>query len=103
MLRAASAELGLGRAVIKLASKAPVTVSGHGFRSHERVAVTVYGVGGPFTKSVSADARGTFTARFARADASCSPVSATAAGSRGSRASFKRVGIPPPCGIPIQP
>ena len=96
------AATGSSRAAIKLASDTPLTVSGRGFRPSERVVVTVYNVGGTYSKAVTASRSGKFLARFPRADGSCGPLTARATGSRGSRASLKHIPIPPPC-IPIQP
>lgn len=88
---------------LTLTVEAPVVLVGRGFVPAERVVVTVYGIGGPFTKKVSADGHGRFTARFARASAACGPLRASALGGKGSRASFRRRTIPPPCGIDPAP
>jgi len=82
------------------ASETSVTVKGKGFKARERIKLVLYAQGGPFTKKLTAGSRGGFSSHFAGA---CGPLAATATGASGNRASAKRIGIPAPCGIPIQP
>jgi hypothetical protein len=98
-----SGESDVVRPTLTLAGEAPVILAGRGFVPGEHVAVKVYGMGGPRSKSVTAGRHGRFAVRFLRADAACAPLRATAIGTKGSRASLRRHTIPPPCGVPIQP
>jgi hypothetical protein len=68
----------------------PVAFRGLGFKSRERVRVSVY-AGERATKRVAAGVRGRFVVRFSNLDPNaCSGFSAVAVGSEGSRATFKR-------------
>ena len=87
-----------GRPTLALASETPLVVAGRGFKAGERVTVVAKVARGAFRKKVSAGTGGRFKARFAAADASCSPWSVTAVGGQGSRASLRRIRVPPPCG-----
>lgn len=98
-----SGESSVARPTLTLVAEAPVVLAGRGFVPGESVAVKVYGIGGPLSKSVTAGRRGRFTVRFLPADANCGPLRASAVGTKGSRASLRRHTIPPPCGVPIQP
>ena len=91
------------RETVRLAKHRPVTVVGTGFAAHERVTVRVAPRGGaPYAKTVRATAAGRLTAVFAaRALDDCAAYTITAVGSGGSRA--RRIEIPPPCGIVVQP
>lgn len=70
---------------------APLTVAGQGFASGESVTVTAYG-GSRRVIRVIASAEGTFRARFSSSQPRCTAWVARAAGSSGSRASYR---IPP--------
>jgi hypothetical protein len=89
---------GTSRPRLSLADEAPLVVAGRGFKARERVRVVASVARGAYRKTVLASRRGRFTVRFASADASCGPVYVAAYGRDGSRASFRRPGIPPPCG-----
>ena len=68
----------------------PIAFRGLGFKAHERVRVSVY-AGERATKRVAAGARGGFVVRFPSLDPNaCAGFYASAVGSEGSRASFKR-------------
>ena len=86
------------RPSLALADEAPLVVAGRGFKAGERVRVVASPARGRYRKTVSVNSRGRFTVRFASADASCGPLFVAAVGTEGSRASWRRVGIPPPCG-----
>ena len=43
------------RPTLTMKVEAPLVLGGRGFAPAERVVVTVYGIGGPFTKKVSAE------------------------------------------------
>ena len=92
-----------GRPALTLVADTPVVLAGRGFVPGENVSVKAYGSGGRFSKSVTAGTRGKFVARFLRSNAACTPLSASAIGTKGSRASFRRQAIPGPCGIDPQP
>jgi hypothetical protein len=83
---------------VALAAETPLVVAGRGFKAGERVTVVAKVARGAFRKKVSAGTGGRFKARFAAADASCSPLYVTAVGRQGSRASLRRIRVPPPCG-----
>jgi hypothetical protein len=92
------------KATLVLLSRDPITVAGRNFASRERVTVRVSLEERTLAKSVRASAAGRFTIRFAEASASeCAPVVATATGRSGSKASTRKVDIPPPCGMTPQP
>jgi hypothetical protein len=91
------------RPAVAVVSESPLTVTGRGFRRFERVTVRTTVQGTAYTRRVRAGRAGRFTARFAGVDAECHPFAVTAVGGRGSRAAAKRIGIPPPCGIVVQP
>src|SRR5438093_502986 len=67
---------------------APLTVAGTGFASGESVTVTAYG-GSRRVARVIASAEGTFRARFSSSQPRCTAWVARAAGSRGSRATYR--------------
>ena len=90
------------RAVVTLLNDRPVSVAGRGFARGERVTLRTAVNGTRFTKTVRASVAGRFTATFAEASAACQPFAVSAVGSLGSRATFRRIEIPPPCGPPIQ-
>jgi hypothetical protein len=91
------------RPVVTLLSDSPVAVVGRGFARRERVTLRTAVNGRQFTKTVRATLAGRFTATFSEANAECRPFSVSAVGRLGSRATFRRIEIPPPCGPPIQP
>jgi hypothetical protein len=78
------------RPTLRLMDASPVAFRGSGFKAHERVRVSVY-AGARATKRVTAGARGRFVVRFPSLDPNaCVGFFASAVGSEGSRASFKR-------------
>ncbi|HEV2901755.1 MAG TPA: hypothetical protein VGW30_00690 [Gaiellaceae bacterium] len=87
---------------LAVASGAPLVVVGQGFRSAERVAVTVSVGGSSVSRALTASGRGRFTARFPTGFA-CGPISVAAVGRQGSRAVLRSREIPPPCGIDPAP
>jgi hypothetical protein len=91
------------RPTLAVVAESPLTVAGRGFRSFERVTVRTSVRGTAYTRRVRAGRTGGFTARFASVNAECHPFAVTAVGGRGSRAAARRIRIPPPCGIAIQP
>src|SRR5262249_30688453 len=81
-----------GSARLMLADDAPVMFRGVGFRPAERVRITVEAATRDVTRTATASAVGTFTMRVTGVDANdCQGFAATATGSKGSRATFKRV------------
>jgi hypothetical protein len=75
---------------LRLLDADPVAFRGTGFKAHERVRVVVY-AGTRAAKRVAAGARGRFVVRFTGVDPNaCAGFWASAVGSKGSRASFKR-------------
>jgi hypothetical protein len=85
-------------ATLRLMDASPVTFRGIGFKARERVRVVVT-ARTRAAKSVTASIRGVFVVRFAGLDlSSCVGFGATAVGSDGSRASFKRA--PGQCAAP---
>ena len=78
------------RPTLRLVDAGPVVFRGAGFKTHERVRVAVY-AGARAAKRTTASPNGGFTVRFPGLDPNaCAGFSATAVGSEGSRASFKR-------------
>ncbi len=89
------------KASLRVLGVSPVTVRGTQFQPRERVTVTVSGPGAR-TTTVTADARGVFTARFAGyAVGECAMYRIRAVGNRGSRAFLTPA--PPQCGAQQQP
>jgi hypothetical protein len=79
------------RARVAVVSTAPVTINGTGFRSRERVVVTLTTTGA-HRKVVMANARGAFTAKFAGvAIGYCEGYFVRAKGNRGSLAVLKLI------------
>ncbi len=79
---------GKGSPALLMASmQNPLTVSGTGFRSKERVRVVVKRAGPSARKRARADSRGAFRVVFRRVNA-CDSLTVTATGSQGSRASL---------------
>jgi hypothetical protein len=77
------------RALLLPAASNPFRVRGSGFRSRERVRVTITPTGRTgITRRIRANGRGAFSLAFAGID-SCGGVHGVAAGSRGSHASFQ--------------
>jgi hypothetical protein len=75
---------------LRLLDADPVAFRGTGFKAHERVRVSVY-AGTRAAKRVTAGVRGRFVVRFSGVDPNtCTGFSASAVGTKGSRASFKR-------------
>jgi hypothetical protein len=92
-----------GRAKLVLVDTHPVVVAGRGFAPAERVTLRTTLNGRRITKRVTASRTGRFTVRLAAEDAECTPLAVSAVGREGSRASLRKIVIPPPCGIPIAP
>jgi hypothetical protein len=88
---------------VTLVSDSPVAVTGRGFARGERVTLRTAVNGRQFATTVRATVAGRFTATFSEASAACQPFAVSAVGRLGSRATFRRIEIPPPCGPPIQP
>jgi len=75
---------------LRLLDADPVAFRGTGFKAHERVRVIVY-AGTRAAKRATAGVRGVFIVRFTGLDPNaCAGFSASAVGSKGSRATFKR-------------
>jgi hypothetical protein len=91
------------RPALAVVSDNPLTVAGRGYRRFERVTVRTSVHGSTYTRRIRAGRLGRFTVRFARVSAECHPFAAAAVGAGGSRASARRIAIPPPCGMVIQP
>ena len=91
------------KASLAVVDDSPVTVSGRGFLARERVTLRTSVAGRLHVEVVTANRLGRFTAQFDGVDAQCSPYAVSAVGARGSRATTRKIAIPPACGIPIQP
>lgn len=91
------------RAAVTVVDQSPLVVAGRGFAPRERVLLRTVVDGRRYTKLVVARPSGRFTTRAADVDASCLPFTITAEGRTGTRAVVRRINIPPPCGIVIQP
>jgi hypothetical protein len=87
-----------GKPRISLVDETPLVLAGRGFKARERVRVVASAERGQYRKTVSVSRQGRFTVRFASVDASCGMLFVRAVGGEGSRASWRRPGIPPPCG-----
>jgi hypothetical protein len=76
---------------IRLADRAPATVSGSGFHVTERIAVTVTNGKLVLSKRVYTNAHGVFTARFLRdiPMPACGQIAIRALGADGERAAWK--------------
>jgi hypothetical protein len=85
------------------ASEAGVSVAGRGFQPSERVVLKAKIDTRTVKRTIRAGTTGRFTTRLDSADATCSPVSVTATGSRGTTAATRRVRIPEACGMVVQP
>ena len=88
---------------LAVVDESPVTVLGRGFVARERVTLRTSIAGRLHRKVVTANRLGRFTAQFDGVDVQCSPYVVSAVGARGSRATTRKIAIPPACGIPIQP
>lgn len=88
---------------VRLVGRAPLAVSGSGFRHHERVLVTVSNGTVKLSTRVRTTARGTFTARFARdlPQQACGQIAIAARGATGDRAGWKTP--PQVCGAQLAP
>jgi hypothetical protein len=92
------------RATVAVADANPVLVVGRGFLRGERVALRTSINGQLYKKTVLANNLGRFSTRLAQVDAECWPFAVSAVGARGSRATaLRKIVIPPPCSVPIQP
>jgi hypothetical protein len=89
--------------VLSVTSGSPLEVAGRGFEAGERVTVVASVSQGQFRKTLSANRRGRFTARFSAPFTGCRPAYVVAVGREGSRASLRIRGVPPPCGIDPAP
>jgi hypothetical protein len=89
---------------IWLSDRSPVSVTGRGFQAQERVKVTVSESGSRWAKSVVATTAGAFVAHFrVSVSGRCgSMLVVTAAGSEGSRATWKLMPAEE-CPPPIDP
>jgi hypothetical protein len=75
---------------LRLLDSDPVGFRGTGFKAHERVRIVVY-AGARAAKRTTAGVRGAFVVRFAGLDPNaCAGLAASAVGSMGSRAAYKR-------------
>ena len=74
-------------AIVRLAARSPITVSGTGFRPGERVHLLV-SAGRSATESVTANGNGAFRERFAFSAGRCARVFVFAVGSRGTVARY---------------
>jgi hypothetical protein len=92
-----------GKPSVSLVDEAPLVVAGRGFKAKERVRIVASTARGQYRKTVSVSRLGRFSVRFASVDASCGPLFVSAVGTRGTSASWRRVGIPPPCGADGDP
>jgi hypothetical protein len=92
-----------GRAKLVLVDASPVVVAGRGFAPAERVTLRTTLEGRRIAKRVTANRTGRFIVRFAATSAECDPFTVSAVGRAGSRATLRRIQIPPPCGIVITP
>lgn len=89
------------QARLRIVDSYPLTVTGTGFKLHERVKIVYQASSDTWTRWRTATAAGAFTARFAGVmfDA-CQARRLYAVGSRGSRAVLK---LPPPACQPLEP
>jgi hypothetical protein len=104
LLASVAAHGGTARPTLRLVSDAPTTLRGAGFRSSERVTLVVVATT-KLTRRLVAGRGGGFVVRLPSVDANaCQGFSVIATGSRGSRASYKRVrGQCPPPSPPAPP
>lgn len=92
------------RATLAVANDNPVVVVGRGFLRGERVTLRTSINGQLYKKTVVANTLGRFSTQLAQVDAECWPFAVSAVGARGSRATaLRKIVIPPPCSVPIQP
>ena len=90
------------RTSLHLLDDRPLLVTGRGFEVRERVRLRTSIAGERISKVVVASRLGRFTVQLA-AHAECRPFVVYAEGRAGSRATLRRIQIPPPCGPPIAP
>jgi hypothetical protein len=88
---------------VSLVDETPLVVAGRGFKARERVRVVASTARGRYRKTVSVSRQGRFSVRFASVEASCGLLFVSAVGDEGSRATWRRQGIPPPCGADPAP
>jgi hypothetical protein len=86
------------KARVSLVNDAPLVVAGRGFKADERVRVAASTARGQYRKTTAVTRLGRFSVRFASVDASCGPLFVAVTGTQGTRATWRRPGIPPPCG-----
>jgi hypothetical protein len=85
------------------ATETGVSVTGRNFQPRERVVLKATIDSRTIKRTLRAGATGRFTTRLESDDASCSQVSVTATGAKGTTASVRRVRIPDACGMVVQP
>jgi hypothetical protein len=90
------------RASLLMLEDNPLRVAGRGFVARERVRLRTTVNGRRLAKTVRATPQGRFSAQF-QVDAECWPFVVYADGGSGSRATLRRIRIPPPCGALITP
>jgi hypothetical protein len=95
---------GTARPSLRLVSDSPTTLRGAGFRPSERVTLVVVS-NTKVRRRLAAGRGGGFVVRLPTVDANaCEGLMATAIGSRGSKASYRRVrGMCPPPAPPAPP
>jgi hypothetical protein len=93
------------RATVALVDTAPLTVAGRGFARSDRVTVRATVGNRSYVRVVRANAVGRFVVQLATPTAECSPApfAVSAVGRSGRSAAMRRIEIPPPCGVVIQP
>ena len=98
-----SPEAAARRPALVLVADAPISFAGRGFAPRERVTVRLAWNGAALRRQVVATPLGTFRVRFTESVLpDCESVVGVATGSAGSRASSRKIQIPPPCGIAPQ-
>jgi hypothetical protein len=86
---AAATDVGSGKASVRLARAAPVTIHGRDFAAGEQVRLTVWATR-EAKKTVAADGSGRFVARFRSVSFDrCHGLTVKAVGSSGSRAIYR--------------
>jgi hypothetical protein len=91
------------RPALSVLSYSPVVVGARGFRRLERVTLRLVVAESRYVRKIRAGRAGRFAVRFEQVSAECKPFVVTAVGAAGSRATTRRLAIPPPCGMVLQP
>ena len=91
------------RPALAVTDPSPVTVRGKNFRARERVTLRATINGRSYVRQIRATAGGAFLARFTAHWDECFPLNLSAAGASGSKATFRKINIPPACGVAPQP